>query len=179
MATKKELENQIAELRAENAGLRIRAEKSGNHLSDIKRLTKELAEAKADAESIRSKCKPPSPNQELIKLRSKVEKLRAQSHQVGLLKNELSKSSKMLSEAKAEVEALNRLIKSKPTCEIVEKVVEKTVKVEVPVDRVVERTVYIETPVEKIVYRPKSEDVAEIARLKAELDKINREGQAQ
>lgn len=60
----------------------------------------------------------------------------------------------------------------------VEKIITKTKRVEVPVERIV--TKRVEVPVEKIrvVQKPRMEDTAEIARLRALVDRMEREANA-
>jgi hypothetical protein len=60
----------------------------------------------------------------------------------------------------------------------VEKIV--TRRVEVPVEKIVTRTERVEVPVEKIrvVQKPRIEDTAEIARLRALVDRMEREANA-
>ena len=70
----------------------------------------------------------------------------------------------------AEVERLTKELAAARAKPPVERVVEVEKRVEIPVDRVVE--------VEKIVRRPTLEQEAEIAFLRAENDRLNRELQA-
>lgn len=60
----------------------------------------------------------------------------------------------------------------------VEKIITKTKRVEVPVERII--TKRVEVPVEKVrvVQKPRMEDTAEIARLRALVDRMEREANA-
>lgn len=60
----------------------------------------------------------------------------------------------------------------------VEKIIAKTKRVEVPVEKIV--TKRVEVPIEKIrvVQKPRMEDTAEIARLRALVDRMEREANA-
>lgn len=202
MATKKDLENQIAELRKEKAGLRIRAEKSGRHRQDAQDAIKRLGEARAENDGLRARLiaaqnKPAKVETKTVFRDRPVEVIVEKPINVPV---EVIKEVEKIVKVPVEVEVPAEVVKVKPCKKQAAKIERleadirhlealldkerstpapkpeiKVVTKEVPVDKIVYQKVPVDRAVDRIVYKPRPEDAAEIARLTAELDKMRRE----